>query len=278
MEATAVATPVLEWLAAGEAHAHGAVHGAPRGVTYLDLGGAVVALTARALPLMPNGISVERATAAAGIVRAAPGRIDVGAERITWDAAHPPSWEPALRRASPGERDALSRRGTAILWALGVSGPPSIDGGVSVTVRGVGQEGARHLRRALLDRDADEAARAGERLIGLGPGLTPEGDDVLCAVAATVAALGDAVGFAEPARERWLGALLPADRRERTTALSATLLDLAAQGRIAEPVHPLLDTGHPGWRDALARLEGVGASTGRAYAVSVGSAMRLLAA
>ncbi|MEA2249492.1 MAG: hypothetical protein QOH46_4021, partial [Solirubrobacteraceae bacterium] len=160
---------------------------------------------------------------------------------------------------------------------LGIEGAPSIDGGLEVTLRGRGQEGARHLHRALCDRDAEQAARAAERLIGLGPGLTPEGDDVLAATAATITAIGDAVGFAGPERDAWLQALLPGDRRERTTALALTLLELAVEGRIAEPVHPLLDLGDPRWRDSLTRLEGTGASTGRAYAVSVGATMRLLA-
>jgi hypothetical protein len=93
-----------------------------------------------------------------------------------------------------------------------------------------------------------------------------------------VVAVGDATGLAGPARARWLAALAPADLRDRTTALSATLLALAAEGRIAEPVHPLLDPGDAHWREALVRLEAVGASTGRAYAVAVGATLRLLAA
>ena len=66
--------------------------------------------------------------------------------------------------------------------------------------------------------------------------------------------------------------------REGTTALSATLLTLAAEGRVVEPVHPLVDTGDAHWREALVRLEGAGASTGRAYAVAVGATLRMLAA
>jgi hypothetical protein len=169
-------------------------------------------------------------------------------------------------------------RGAAILAALGVDGAPSVAGGMAVTASGRGADGARHLRRALTERDPDAARLAGERLLGLGGGLTPEGDDVLAATAAVVAAVGDAVGFAEPRRGRWLTALVPEDRSARTTALSATLLALAAEGRIAEPVHPLLDTGDPRWREALVRLEGVGASTGRAYAVAVGATLGVLAA
>ena len=85
-----------------------------------------------------------------------------------------------------------------------------------------------------------------------------------------------AAGFGGADRERWLTALVPADCHERTTGLSATLLELAAHGRIAAPVHPLVDPGAARWRDALAQLESAGASTGRAYAVAVGETLRAL--
>jgi hypothetical protein len=275
MIARAVATPVLEWLDAGEVR--GTVAGVTSGATYVELGRHVIALTRPGVALLPNAICVAR-VAGSGSVRARPGLVEVGGEQVAWDAGDPPAWEPRPRRARPGDRGALARRGDAILGALGIDGAPSIDGGLAVTLRGRGQEGARHLYRALCDRDAERAAMAADRLLGLGPGLTPEGDDILTATAATVTAVGDAVGFEGPERDTWLAALVPADLRERTTALSRTLLELAVQGRIAEPVHPLLQPGDSRWRASLTRLEGAGASTGRAYAVSVGATMRLLAA
>jgi hypothetical protein len=278
MHAERVATPVLERLAAGAAD--GVARGGGSGAVYVELDGFVLALTARGVPLMPNGIAVERVDglAAGAVVRAAPGVVEGDGARVVWDAGDPPAWEPALRPAGPEARAALGQRGAAILAALGVDGAPSIAGGMAVTASGRGAEGATHLRRALVDRDPAAAARAGERRVGLGGGLTPEGDDVLAATAAVVAAVGDAVGFMARDRAAWLAALVPADAGERTTALSATLLRLAADGRIVEPVHPLLDTGDARWREALVRLEGAGASTGRAYAVAVGATLRVLAA
>jgi hypothetical protein len=276
MVARVVATPVLEWLAAA-GEARGVIRGVTNGATYLELDGNVVALTPPGVALMPNAISVARRPGS-GDVRAQPGLVEVGGERFAWDAGDPPAWEPRPRHARFADRGALLRRGAAILRALGIDGAPSIDGGLEVTLRGRGQEGARHLHRALCDRDAAQAAQASERLLGLGPGLTPEGDDILAATAATVAAVGHTVGFDGPERDAWLQALLPADRRDRTTALSRTLLELAVDGRIAEPVHALLHPGNARWRDSLTRLEGTGASTGRAYAVAVGGTMRLLAA
>jgi hypothetical protein len=63
-------------------------------------------------------------------------------------------------------------------------------------------------------------------------------------------------------REAWLGALVGDDLRSRTSALSATLLELAVAGMGPEPLQALL----AGDRSALARLVALGHSTGRAYA------------
>ena len=76
-----------------------------------------------------------------------------------------------------------------------------------------------------------------------------------------------------PSASAFVAALVPADAAARTTALSATLLALAAEGRIVEPVHRLLDLDSgTAWRDALRTLAATGASTGRAYAAAVGGA------
>lgn len=114
---------------------------------------------------------------------------------------------------------------------------------------------------ALAARDAAAARAEAERLIGLGPGLTPEGDDLLAGALAVSAVLHGP-----------LAGVLPDDLRVRTTKLSATLLELAARGAVMEPVHGLLS---PQWRTALDRLARVGHSTGRAYAAGAGAALRM---
>jgi len=93
----------------------------------------------------------------------------------------------------------------------------------------------------------------GAELIGRGPGLTPEGDDVVAGLAAVLGAAS---------RHDEVAALLGADLRRRTTALSATLLELAAQGMGPEPLQAVL-AGRPG---ALDRLFSMGHTSGRAYA------------
>ena len=114
------------------------------------------------------------------------------------------------------------------------------------------------LVRAVESRDPTLAARVGARLVGRGGGLTPEGDDLVAGVAAVIA-VGNWPGAS---RQAWVDALIGGDLRRRTTALSATLLELAASGMGPEPLQAWL----AGDAAARARLEAIGHSTGRAIA------------
>jgi hypothetical protein len=225
MIAHTVATPVLG--------REGVVTGGNRGAAYAELDGFVVALTARGVPLMPNGIGLAGPAPPAGT-------------RFTADAPH--TWDPTLQL-----NDDPARRGEEILTAL--------DGSRTV--------GSDPLTCAVERRDPELAARTAADLIGRGPGLTPEGDDVVAATAAVVAA----GPWPPDERAAWLRALLGPDLRRRTTALSATLLELAAEGATIEPLHGLFADD---WRPALDRLLRLGHSTGRAYArAAAGAATRL---
>ena len=85
---------------------------------------------------------------------------------------------------------------------------------------------------ALETGDPSAAARIAVGLIGLGPGLTPSGDDALVGIEASLHALHSPMaGFL---------ALAVDDVEQRTTALAATLLRHAAAGEFAERLHSLL--------------------------------------
>ena len=127
--------------------------------------------------------------------------------------------------------------------------------------------GPDDLVEAVVSRDPERAALVGRRLIGRGGGLTPEGDDLLAGAAAVVASSP----WPEALREAWLGALVGRALRARTTALSATLLELAVAGMGPEPLQALV----AGDATAYSRLVALGHSTGRAYAR--GAAVGLLA-
>ncbi|WP_240777744.1 DUF2877 domain-containing protein [Nonomuraea basaltis] len=106
---------------------------------------------------------------------------------------------------------------------------------------------------------------AAEQLVGLGPGLTPSGDDVLAGLLVTLRHLGAAteadraVWLAD-----WLGATVTFDARTRTTPLSATLLHCAARGEASPEVLAVLRgvTGRQALEPALRRLHRLGHTSG----------------
>ena len=134
------------------------------------------------------------------------------------------------------------------------------------TLRIVGADleasGPDDLVEAVVSRDPDRAAVVGRRLIGRGGGLTPEGDDLIAGAAAVIASSWtDSAG--------WLHALVGDDLRSRTTALSATLLELAVAGMGPEPLQALV----AGDATAHSRLVALGHSTGRAIARGAAAAL-----
>jgi hypothetical protein len=297
-----VATPVLERLATD---ASGVVLGAGATAAWVELDGFVVAVTTREVPLLPNAVALAAAGGAltrhglgAGTTaRLAPGRVELGTLRVTWDPAAPPAWDPtvpvlvtpgadraAATPPSPAGPEAVARRGAQLLQALGVKAGPDPDPAavgrrLPFAADPDGAAGLALLFRAVRDRDPGLARQGAGRLLGRGPGLTPEGDDLLAAVAGTLAVLGPATGLDEPARAALLAALAP--NPGQTTALSATLLELAARGLLAEPAGRLLDlrpAADAAWPAALRRLERLGHGSGRAYAAGIAAAASLLAA
>ena len=151
--------------------------------------------------------------------------------------------------------------------------------GLATAIDPDGAAGLTLLFRAVRERDPVLARAAARALLGRGPGLTPEGDDLVAAVAGTLAVVGPVTGVDGTVRDALLGALVPGPGR--TTALSATLLALASERRLAEPAGRLLDLGPGGeaaWPGALSRLGRLGHGSGRAYAAGIAATASLLAA
>jgi hypothetical protein len=283
-----VATPVLERLTG---QVRGRVLGAGATAAWADLDGFVVAVTTREVPLLPNAVALGAgagALAGAGVAagaaaRLAPGRIDLGPIRVTWDPAAPPAWDPAVPVPVDAGPGSLARRGTALLRAIGAGPGELVDElarlGLPTATDPDGAAALELLVRAVRERDPEPAGAAALGLLGRGPGLTPEGDDLLAAVAGALAVLGPVAGWDRSVLAATLAALV-APAPARTTALSATLLGLAAGGRLAEPAGRLLDLGPGGeaaWPAALARLERLGHGSGRAYAAGIAATASLLA-
>lgn len=127
----------------------------------------------------------------------------------------------------------------------------------------------RRLGTALTDRPADLTA-AVHGLLGLGPGLTPAGDDVLAGAMVALCAAGDA-------RADQLAAAIRAARPfHRTTAVSAGLLAHAARGECVPELAGYLialDDHQADLDTARAELFTVGHTSGAALHLGVALAL-----
>ncbi|MGY2003013.1 DUF2877 domain-containing protein [Blastococcus sp. SYSU DS1024] len=206
----------------------------------------------------------------AGLPAGAPA--EVGAGRIVvGDLAVSASawWDPRPRL--PGDRPALLPEGVRhlrnALYGEGVPhsaftlpGLPTGPGGPLAALRGA-------VRRA----DLEAALRTATRLIGLGPGLTPAGDDV---VAGTIAGL---VLLGHPAAERFAAGVCSL-AGGRTTELSRALLRHAAAGQVSGEYAAVLRglVGERPLGPAIGRLLATGATSGRAMALGLCTAIDLV--
>jgi hypothetical protein len=211
---------------------------------YLEAGDALVGVLAPAAVRVPGSL-VTQAHVVAALRRGDAARIGVGgvhlpaaslAVRRWWDSRVPPL--PAARPTP------------ALPFPPSPPSPPlpALPDGVASV--------ADDFAQALAGGGPVERAVA--RLVGLGPGLTPAGDDVLAGALVALVA-GGAVGRA--------GAVLDAVRawRHRTTVLSAALLEHAGEGRAVPQLAAFVHAPHD--PKVLARLLAVGGTSGAALAV-----------
>jgi hypothetical protein len=193
------------------------------------------------------------------------GRIVVGDLAVSaaaWWNPRPklPSTRPALLPEGVRQlRNALYGEGVPHS-AFTLPGLPTGPGGPLAALRGA-------VRRA----DLDAALRTATRLIGLGPGLTPAGDDVMAGTIAGLVLLG------HPAAERFAAGVYSL-AAGRTTELSRALLRHAACGRVsgeyAAVLHALV--GERPLAPAVAGLLATGSTSGRAMALGLCTAIDLV--
>lgn len=165
------------------------------------------------------------------------GRLILPAAQACFDATVAEHWQPPIpdfRHADlaglPARRDAVQ----ALLLQRGERGfSPLLAGEINlIPVPLLPVQSAVHrLCAALRASDAPSAIQAGEALLGFGTGLTPSGDDLLCGVLLGLARWGGALGLVVPPG---FSSSLVERARQRTTALSASLLEAAAQGMADE--------------------------------------------
>jgi len=278
------AAPALHTLIAGGHPRTGNVLGSSPTSAYLAFDDLVMAVTARTVPSMPNGETVIEnggleAFEVGAVIRTSVEGLRAGRVEVTWNETVPVDLAVPLNENYHARDVAL--RGRAVLDAMDHD-----DGPVAAISRArpgiIAREGldAVQLLFTAFSEGRPEAAREAARLLtGRGPGLTPDGDDLLAAVAAATHAFEGPVAIDPRAARRLRAALLVDDLGNRTGALSATLLRLAAEGQVIDPVRSLLDLSveRVTWLRALGRLERIGHSTGGTYALGCALAALALA-
>jgi hypothetical protein len=121
------------------------------------------------------------------------------------------------------------------------------------------------LADAVRAGDPDTTSAAAARLVGLGSGLTPSGDDVLTGLAVLAAAGGMLLERVRPALAAAVLGGTPLE--ERTTAVSAATLTEALAGRGRQRIHVLVSAlsstaTTPTLVDAVLRVRAIGHTSG----------------
>ena len=216
------------------------VAGVGRHAAYLTgADGALVALVARGAvapscaAVLPPGVRPDDLLHAGDLVRAGAGALSSPAHR--WVVAR--WWVPADVVPRHPRIAARSFAAVATLTALlddaaAPSRAPSSTDPWADRARAAAAPAVAALARG----DVDAAAQALTAVLGLGPGLTPSGDDVAAGLLLMLRASAGADGAPRPADVDRLAAHLVAAAPTRTGTVSAALLAEAAAGRAAAPV------------------------------------------
>jgi hypothetical protein len=193
----------------------------------------VLALTAAGTSRLPNAVTVST-----GLDRLVPevsgeswvGRGVVQAGQLTvrvlrwWDPS--PVLGPMSRARLEQGAAALHRACVAADRAPGLAG----------------HDAPAELAASCADGDLAGAVESAERMVGLGPGLAPSGDNMISGLLLALRLLGGAIpgGTRAVWLADWLGAAVTSDALRRTTSLGATLLYCAAHGQATEEVSAVL--------------------------------------
>ena len=130
--------------------------------------------------------------------------------------------------------------------------------------------------------DVPGAAEAARRLVGLGPGLTPSGDDIVAGLLLALRLVGGVVadGSGAVSLADQLAATVTGCARDRTTPVSAALLHCAARGAGAAEVIAVLQAlgGRESAGPAVTRLLAAGHTSGADLAWGIAAGCRAVLA
>jgi hypothetical protein len=250
--ATDYSRPALELLA--QRLQTGVVHSVFHRAVNIALDGTMLALLSDELPRMPNGVRLPvgayhtemRALEPGMAVRTGDGIVSIPTCGFTLRLLTATPWEPRpdvtslqwSRHAVAQQRRRLARylaeragqEGLASLLKPSLYETPLIR---------LARPALQALMRAAGRQDSMGVAEAARWLAGLGPGLTPSGDDALAGFAAVMTLLGEQLS-ADAAPRDVIAHIIAATAGPRTTRLSSVLLNHAACGEVAESLGNLL--------------------------------------
>jgi hypothetical protein len=256
METAGVASTALTSVLRGPARP-ARILGAFTVAIYLDAGDVVVAVVTRDGVRLANAVVIPMRSAEAPFgqfgARAAStvgqGSVTIGSlcvRATRW-------WDPAVRLGAvdpPTARAQVAEMGSLLASAA--------------------QQPGVALPTGLVDawraHDLPVVVSYARALVGLGPGLTPSGDDLLGGMFAAFRVLGGDAAFTDAA-----GTAVAGLATARTTSISATLLRLACWGQVAEEVAAVLRAIASGvaLEPAIRRLLAIGHTSGADLAAGV---------
>ncbi len=218
-------------------------------------------IVASALPMWKPGTRVHSQFAVADAVREnlltrTGGAIVGSGAEVRWTAEAVWDPRPQRRALTADERQSAMQQLSEFLNGLNL---PEVHG----FWNSLG-EAWNSFTQALRQQDAAALQATLNRLIGRGPGLTPNGDDFAQAMLVTLRTGDDSDRAAFRTLASAITALLP-----NTTQLSQAFLEQAQRGWAFGPLKTLLEALPDIPTDAIEQLLQIGASSGVAYAMGV---------
>jgi len=237
----------------------GTIHSVFRQAINIALDDTVLTLLGDRLPRMPNSVRLPSAVVEEQVRYLQPGMdVQVGSGKLLIPACHfslrlpeTPPWEPRPEIAACHWHHKTVAQHTSQLahylidrqqqeGLASLLGPLLLGQQVQETpLTLMALPKLRMLAQAGWQRDNMGIEEATRGLAGLGPGLTPSGDDALGGFAAVMVLLSSHLS-ADSTFRGHIAAIIAAVARPRTTTLSGVLLAHAACGEVAEPLGKML--------------------------------------
>jgi Protein of unknown function (DUF2877) len=237
----------------------GTIHSVFQNAMNIVLDGSLLAVLSDALPRMPNSLRMPSSMVSDFLalmrpgmeVRVANNTLYIPYRDISIHLPETPAWEPRPNiSAYRWDRKSVNRHThllTHFLAEKGLQcglapliGPLFLEQPNQETpLSRMAMPNLRLLAQASWQQDNAGIKEAIRGLAGLGPGLTPSGDDVLGGFAAIMALLSPQLS-ADVRSRKYIASTIAEVAKTRTTILSAVLLGYASRGEVAEHIGGLL--------------------------------------